>query len=147
MRWCWVRFRCRGVLLFWSRVGQGPSVLAVGAGGSFLDIFSLVYHSSFLSPSLWETARYRLKYCLKRPLSPKQPANQLCGKFLAHKCIILETDLTETTYCDTWRSLGCETTPLKTRTRLSPVPTNLNTSTSLMLGPSLSLMHVQPACN
>ena len=32
---------------------------------------------SFLSPSLWETARYRLKYCLKGPLSPKQPINTL----------------------------------------------------------------------
>ena len=31
---------------------------------------------SFLSPSLWETARYRLKYCLKGPLKPKQPTNQ-----------------------------------------------------------------------
>ena len=39
--------------------------------GGCLDIFSLVYHFSFLSPSLWETARYRLKYCLKGPLSPK----------------------------------------------------------------------------
>ena len=29
-----------------------------------------------LSPSLWETARYRLKYCLKVPLNPKQPTNQ-----------------------------------------------------------------------
>ena len=28
---------------------------------------------SLLSPSLWETARYRLKYCLKGPLNPKQP--------------------------------------------------------------------------
>ena len=45
-----------------------------GWGG--LDIFSLIYHYSFLSPSLWETARYRLKYCLKGPLSPKQPTNQ-----------------------------------------------------------------------
>ena len=52
-------------------VGQGPIALAVGAGGGCLDIFSLVYHFSFLSPSLWETARYRLKYCLKEPLSPK----------------------------------------------------------------------------
>ena len=42
-------------------VGQGPIALAVGAGGGCLDIFSLVYHFSFLSPSLWETARYRLK--------------------------------------------------------------------------------------
>ena len=29
-----------------------------------------------LSPSLWETVRYRLKYCLKGPLNPKQPTNQ-----------------------------------------------------------------------
>ena len=56
--------------------GQGPTALAVGAGGGCLDIFSLIYQFSFLSPSLWETARYRLKYCLKGPLSPKQPTNQ-----------------------------------------------------------------------
>ena len=37
-----------------------PTALAVGAGGGCLDIISLVYHFSFLSPSLWETARYRL---------------------------------------------------------------------------------------
>ena len=30
---------------------------------------------SLLSPPSWETARYRLKYCLKGPLSPKQPTN------------------------------------------------------------------------
>ena len=53
-----------------------PAALAVGAGGGCLDIFSLVYHFSFLSLSLWETARYRLKYCLKGPLNPKQPTNQ-----------------------------------------------------------------------
>ena len=50
---------------------------ACSGGGGCLDIFSLVYHFSFLSPSLWETARYRLKYSLKGPLSPKQPTNQL----------------------------------------------------------------------
>ena len=38
--------------------------------------FYLVYHFSFLSSSLWETARYRLKYCLEGLLSPKQPTNQ-----------------------------------------------------------------------
>ena len=32
---------------------------------------------SSLSPSLWETAQYRLKYCLKGPLNPKQPTNQI----------------------------------------------------------------------
>ena len=60
----------------WMTVGQGPIVLAVGAGGGCLDIFTLVYPFSPLSPSLWETARYRLKYCLKGPLNPKQPTNQ-----------------------------------------------------------------------
>ena len=42
-------------------------------GWGLFGHFSLLYHFSFLSPSLWETARYRLKYCLKGPLSPKQP--------------------------------------------------------------------------
>ena len=76
VRWCWVNFQCRGLLLILSRVGQGPTALAIGAGGGCLDIFTLVYHFSFLSPSLWETARYNLKYCLKGPLSPKQPTDQ-----------------------------------------------------------------------
>ena len=56
-------------------VGQGPTALAVGAEGGCLNKFTLIYHFSPLSPSLWETARYRLKYCLKGPLNPKQPTN------------------------------------------------------------------------
>ena len=54
-------------------VGQMPTALAVGAGGGSLDIFTLIYPFSPLSHSLWETARYRLKYCLKGPLNPRQP--------------------------------------------------------------------------
>ena len=61
----------------WIRVGQGPIVLAVGAGGGLFGHFTLLYVFSSLSPSLWETARYRLKYCLKGPLNPKQPTNQI----------------------------------------------------------------------
>ena len=60
----------------WITVGQGPTALAVGAGGCCFDIFFLIYPFSPLSPSLWEMARYRLKYCLKGPLNPKQPTNQ-----------------------------------------------------------------------
>ena len=60
----------------WITVGQGPTALTVGAGGGCLDIFTLICPFSPLSPSLWETARYRLKYCLKGPLNPKQPTNQ-----------------------------------------------------------------------
>ena len=37
-------------------VGQGPTALAVGAGGGCLDIFVLIYHSFPLSPCFWETA-------------------------------------------------------------------------------------------
>ena len=40
----------------WMKVGQGPIVLAVGAGGGCLDIFTLLCPFSPLSPSLWETA-------------------------------------------------------------------------------------------
>ena len=57
-------------------VGQGPIAFAVGAGGGCSDNFTLLYPFSRLSPSLWETARYRLKYCLKGLLNPNQPTNQ-----------------------------------------------------------------------
>ena len=76
----------------WITVGQGPTVLAVGAGGGCLDIFTPIYLFFPLSPSLWETARCRLKYCLKGPLNPKstnQPTitkgihvNRVCQKYL-----------------------------------------------------------------
>ena len=59
----------------WIIVGQGPTALAVGAGGGVFGHFTLIYPFFPLSPSLWETARYRLKYCLKGPLNPK-PTNQ-----------------------------------------------------------------------
>ena len=52
-------------------VGQGPTALAVVAVIGCLDIFTHIYPFSPLSPSLCETSRYRLKYCLKGPLSPK----------------------------------------------------------------------------
>ena len=44
----------------------------MGAGGFF---FFWTFFSR-LSPSLWEMARYKLKYCLKGPLSSKQPTNK-----------------------------------------------------------------------
>ena len=65
-----------GLPLILMTVGQGPTALAVGAGGGCLDIFILIYLYSPLSPSLWETAQYRLKYCLKGPLNPKQLTHQ-----------------------------------------------------------------------
>ena len=98
VRLSWVNFQCRGVLLIWIIVGQGPTVLAAGAGGGCLDIFSLVYHFYFLSPSLWETARYGLKYCLKGPLSPKQPTNnRLGGLRLPRKIVVRLPDCPDMT--------------------------------------------------
>ena len=57
-------------------VGQGPIALAVGAGGGCLDIFTLIYLLFSFSLSLGD-GRYRLKHCLKGPLNPKQPTNQI----------------------------------------------------------------------
>ena len=59
----------------WIVVGQGPIALAGGAGkGCWTFLLSSIFFSS-LSPSLWETVRYRMKYCLKGPFNPKQPTN------------------------------------------------------------------------
>ena len=72
VRWCWVNFQCRGVICI--TIGQGPTALVVGAGG-VVWIFLLSSMLFSPPPSLLETARYRLKSCLKGPLSPKQPTN------------------------------------------------------------------------
>ena len=46
--------QCQVVLLVWIMVGQGHTVLPVGAGGGCSDIFfSVVYHFSFPPPSVW----------------------------------------------------------------------------------------------
>ena len=79
-------------------VGQGPTALAVGAGGGCLDISTLIYPFSSLSPSLWETARYRLKYCLKGPLNPKQPTNQPRHRKKSPNKLLKCTDSSESVY-------------------------------------------------
>ena len=61
--------------------GARPIALAVGAWGLFGHFVSLVYHFSLLSPSLWEMTPYRLQYCLKGPLNPKQSTNNYLDKF------------------------------------------------------------------
>ena len=47
----------------WMIVGQGPIALAEGAGGGGVWPFLLSSVLSLLFLALWETARYRLKYC------------------------------------------------------------------------------------
>ena len=57
--------------------------------GLFGHFFScLLIFFSFLSPSLRKTARYRLKYCLKGPLSPKQPTNPNVFEPLKFYCML-----------------------------------------------------------
>ena len=46
-----------GASYYLDKVGQGPTVLAVGAGGWFGYFFFRLSFFSLFSPSLWETAR------------------------------------------------------------------------------------------
>ena len=46
VQWCWVNFQCRGVLLTWIIIWQGPIALAVGAEGV---VWTFLSHLSFLS--------------------------------------------------------------------------------------------------
>ena len=50
VRWCWVNFQCRGVLLVWIRVGQGLIALAIGAGGVVWTFFLSSIISIFFLP-------------------------------------------------------------------------------------------------
>ena len=51
-------FQCGGVLLLWHMVGQGPAVLAAGAGlvGCFFFYFFHLVCAIFLFRISWETA-------------------------------------------------------------------------------------------
>ena len=71
-----INFLCRGVLLIRIIVGQGPIELTVGAGEGCLDIFSLVYISFLLSPSL-EDGSTQIEILSQRTFKPKtnKPTN------------------------------------------------------------------------
>ena len=47
-----------------------------GRGWRCLNILSLVYHFSLLSPAVWEMVQYKLKYCFKQSFSLKRPTDQ-----------------------------------------------------------------------
>ena len=53
-------------------------------GWGLFELFFLSSIFSLFFLPLWETARYRLKYCLKGPLNPKQATNQPCPE-TSHK--------------------------------------------------------------
>ena len=50
VRWCWVNFQHRGILLIWITVGQGPAALTVGASWGCLDILLSSIISLFFLP-------------------------------------------------------------------------------------------------
>ena len=52
-------------------VGQGPTALAVGAGGGCLDIFTLIYPFCPLSPSLWGAVPIWTEILSQRAVKPK----------------------------------------------------------------------------
>ena len=79
---------CRGVILIWIIVWQGPTALAVGVDRVFGQFFSRLSFFSLLSPSLWETSLYRLKYRVK---GPKQTTCQ----FPLRNCHLLERITTQ----------------------------------------------------
>ena len=80
LRRYWVNFQCRGVLLIWIIVGQGPIALATDAGeGLFGYLFSLVYVFSFISPSGRRPDTDRNTVSKSRSIQNNQPTNQIVG--------------------------------------------------------------------
>ena len=78
VRWCWVNFQCRGVLLIWIRVGQGSIALAVGAGGELFGHFysrlSFLFSSS-LSLGDGPIQTEILSQRVVKPKTTNQPSN------------------------------------------------------------------------
>ena len=69
-----------GRTTIWMIVGQGPIVLAVGTGGGCLDIFTLLYLFSSLSPSLLGDGPILTEILSQRAVKPKttnQPNHSL----------------------------------------------------------------------
>ena len=110
----WVSFQCRDVLLIWSKVGQGPTVLAVGAGGGlFGNFFSRLSFLFSFSLSLGD-GPIQTGILSQRAVKPKT-TNQ---PFIILTCLIARL-LNPTTYVltyDVWlhrlaliRNFGMET--------------------------------------
>ena len=102
----------------WITVRQGPTALVVGAGGGVWTFLLSSILFSPLSPSLWETARYRLKYCLKGPLNPKQPTNQILSLPAAQGGILLIDKKKFAFYCTHFSYLSLHGSKLLHRVHL-----------------------------
>ena len=65
-----VNFQCRDVLQTRTKIGQGSTALAVGAGERCLDTFSFIYLFSPLSPS-WRRSYTDLNTVSQWAVKPK----------------------------------------------------------------------------
>ena len=77
VRWCWVTVNAGRPTNVDNSRARAYSAYSADRG-LFGHCLSLSSVNFLLSPSLWETARCRLKYCLKGPLTPQQPTSQNC---------------------------------------------------------------------
>ena len=79
VRWCWENFQCRGVLLILIKSRARAYCACSRCGWELFGHFFSRLSSLFsFSLSLGDgPIQYRLKNCLKEPLSTKQPINQL----------------------------------------------------------------------
>ena len=87
-RRCWVNSQCRGVLLVWMIVGQGPIALVVGASGGLFGYF--FSHLSFLfsfSLFLGDDPIYT-EILSQRAVKPK-PTNQLNSVAISLKVMLI----------------------------------------------------------
>ena len=100
-------------------------------GWGLFGHFSLIYQFSFLSPSLWETARYRLKYCLKGPFSPKQPTNQ---SMVCNPIILICQSTKRKEFCTALFSGNSESLSPKIQNGVFPSSDSLNWLLSILLG-------------
>ena len=91
----WCNGAGHGVLLIWIIEGQRPTALTVGAGGGGWTVFSLIYHFSLLSPSLWEMDNIDCN-TVSKGRNPKQTINQpiLVIHFIFKTAITITTDKT-----------------------------------------------------
>ena len=76
VRWCWVKLPAPGRPTIWITVGQGPTALAVGAGGGCLDIFTLNYLFSSFSLSLGDGPIWTEILSQRAVKTQNQPTNQ-----------------------------------------------------------------------
>ena len=98
VRWCLENIQSRSVLLIWIIVGQGSTVLAVGAGGGCLIFFSRLYFLFSLKLGPIET-----KILSQRAVKPKttdKPNPVVSGmRTLVHSCYHIYSKVLDKNAC------------------------------------------------